>query len=213
MKVCVFGMSGSGKSHKARAMLKDHRRVLVIDPSRDWERQGFGEPLRGDGNTISAALAKGIARKAFCFTYCPPHGRDVQAMAEIARALMHYQLPYMESTGKRGADCVMVMDEAAALYPNAAAMRPGNPVSALILQGRHYGIGLLAISQRPADVALQLRSQAQVTHAFKLVDESSVKAVRALHMAAAGLDLPGLPPRRYYSISGDGVTGPHMEGK
>ena len=74
--------------------------------------------------------------------------------------------------------------------------KPGDAVLKSIYQGRHRGLGLCLIGQRPSAVAAPVRSQVTSTLYMRLTDRADLNIVAASDRGLAA-DLPGLQVGEY----------------
>lgn len=146
--VAIWGGRGSGKSYLARDFVHQltakHRalRVVTIDP--------VGVGGLSTAREVAAALAAGDRRVTLTSA----------VSAECLQALF---AAYLAST--KAAPVLVVCDEAPAyLHQTSAALQK------LVFQGRHRGLGLLLIGQRPTSVHVDFRSQAAVTYWGRITD-------------------------------------------
>ena len=178
---CVFGKRGSGKTTLARALADDAPRVLAFDPlgEGDWGgRPGWRTTTTRDA--LKRAIVAGVAAGAYRIAYTPD-ARSTDPVTEagfLADAARAAQAAYADD----GVPLLLVIDEANLAFPvdyartaRCAALR------ALILQGRHRGVGLLFVTQRPANIGVDARSQAAETYAFRLALALDKRAVAELH--------------------------------
>ena len=163
----IWGARGSGKSTKAREIAEQFDCCLALDPIGDWGKEPGWKPvptLQAMADTITANWQSG-----FKLAYTPPTGKEAGALHHISELLMQFQAGY--HSGQHTRKICLLTDEMAEAYSNAHAMREDLPgYKRAILQGRHYGLELVGISQRPQDVAARFRDNAAVTYAFALHD-------------------------------------------
>lgn len=170
-RTLIVGATGTGKSHLARRLVEAHRarRTLIVDPSGDWSRVLKTTPLR------RTELIKWLQRKrpARVAIYEPAAGEEARDAAICARLAMEAQLPF--ESGHMAHRFLLVLEEAAELVP---ATRPPAPtMKAAILRGRHRGLDMMAISQRPSQVHADFRSNAGLRLLFPVYDPLDVRAI------------------------------------
>lgn len=193
---CVFGCTGSGKSHLVKAALEDHRGgALVIDPQeeRDWPATYLTgrESLRD----VYRALRRGAH-----MAYVP----DKEPEAAI-RLLSRFCQDFIN--GKWG-DLWLVIDEAQTYAPKNVP----SPLSWIATRGRVHGIKGIWVSQRPAAISHTLLTQARYHYLFYL------GAFEDVYLRTYGLDGEairaglGVPAdHRYYVWDSAGLRGPFKE--
>jgi DNA helicase HerA-like ATPase len=200
--IAVYGARGSGKSTLARQLVRDRHRVIVLDPSRDWQKRGV-KAVR-DLSELSALIARDWKR-GFNVVYTAPPGKDALALHRLSDLICAYQEKFYR--GRTSDEVTLVVDEMAEAYSNADAQSDHlSGFRRVILQGRHFGIGVVGISQRPADIAARFRDNCGRTFCFALHDHTSrdaiVKRIGRSHAGAVG----SLAAFEYLAIVGSGVT-------
>ncbi|WP_422020176.1 zonular occludens toxin domain-containing protein [Pyruvatibacter mobilis] len=198
----VVGSRGSGKSTKARELAKPYKMAIAIDPARDWQRtRGW---KRANDLKQVIALIRRHWKAGARISYTPPVGYEAEALNHVARIVTQAQAGFAEGRLKR--KFLIAVDEAAECYGNrhqeATAMAEFKRV---INQGRHDGIDVIAITQRPADVATRLRTNADIWWAFRLGDQTAIKAVAEKIGRKEAAQLATMPPFTYLQISNGNV--------
>lgn len=133
----VCGLPGSGKTHHAVHVARQHRGpLLVIDPQDDpqlpWPRADSGNTW---GQVWQAAAHGGVR-------YVPSMD-DARANRELQLMASRLLLPHDR-------EWLIVIDEAHIYAPEG---RPAGPLHQLARRGRRFNGRLLLISQRPADLS------------------------------------------------------------
>jgi len=197
----IWGMTGSGKSTLARELAADFSHVIALDPAGDW---GL-EPGWKAVTTIAQAehaIAAGMAG-GFKVAWRPTFSTG-QALDALSRALMAVQEPYRLGHANRKI-CLMI-DEMAEAYSNSDQQRADREgFRQLILQGRHYGVEIVGISQRPQDVGARFRDNAQVTYCFALPYQNARQPIAQMIGKKAD-DLISLERGHYLRIEGAVVS-------
>lgn len=163
-RVGVWGRSGSGKSSWVKREIAKARRVVIFDPLGEY--QGFKKiPHRTrDGlDQVRAAMAADWA--GFRIAYIPPAGQEVAALNGLSRLLLRAQAGYQE--GRRGArPMILVVEEMNLAFPvhGGAEKCPG--FAEICSRGRHFGIHVIGVSQRLAEVATRFRGNCSETIVF-----------------------------------------------
>ncbi|WGT50157.1 hypothetical protein [Thioclava nitratireducens] len=178
-RIGVWGRSGSGKSSYAKARLKSARRVVVFDPLGEYGAEGF-KVVDHQRDGLDAVRLKMIEDwRGFRIAYQPPSGREVAALSALSRLLIAAQAPYKD-TG-RGAGLTLVVEEMNLSFPVAGGAQKCAGFAEICSRGRHYGIEVIGISQRIAEVATRFRGNCTETVVFPQ------KGKRDLDAAAAEL--------------------------
>lgn len=165
--VAVFGRRGSGKSTLTRELLMQHARIVVFDPIGDYARMpGF----KGCAHLGELAKALNRARDAcgFRLAYTAPAGREAEALHHVSEMLWQLQRPYFEERDARQA--TLVVEEMDLSFPANGLKAELGGFKRATLQGRHAGIAILGVTQRPSLVNATFRSNAARTYIFALAD-------------------------------------------
>ena len=200
----VFGSRGSGKSTMARHIVKSHKRVLVLDPTNDWQSEGPYKPVDNIAD-LARMLRAAWKRKTFRIVYNVPHGRYPEALHHVSNLLCQYQQAYFDHADDR--KLTLVVEEMAEAYSNAAANRRDLPgFSKVVLQGRHYGLEVVGVSQRPHDIAARFRDNAATVYVFALVDHNSRDAIARMTGPEYREQIRTLANYRFLKIRGGDVS-------
>ena len=179
-RIGVWGASGSGKSSYVKQRLGRGGRVIVFDPLDEYGAEGFKAIRHNHRGALNDVLAAMKANwRGFRLAYVPPNGSEALALSALCRLLMAAQEPYRK-TGK-GAPLTLVVEEMNLSFPvsGGAAKCPG--FAEVCSRGRHYGIEVIGLSQRIAEVDTRFRGNCTETVVFRQ------KGPRDLAAAAAEL--------------------------
>jgi hypothetical protein len=135
----IFGQRGSGKTSRARHLVRRERRVLYYDTV----GHDFTEGVIFDSLTDMRGFWRQHYRGRFHLVYRPtdPVG-EIAAVSDLALACE---------------DMVLVVEEVDLLFASAKCCPEFRNV---ICRGRHYGLSLVAVTQAPMGFGPLLRSQA-----------------------------------------------------
>jgi DNA helicase HerA-like ATPase len=162
-RIGIWGASGSGKSSLAKRMLKGRGRVVVFDPLDEYAAQGMKAVRRGQD------MVAGIAAnwRGFRLAYVPRAGREAAHLSQMSFTLMKVQAAYKASGGRKGAPLVLVVEEMNLPFPvhGGAEKCPG--FAEICSRGRHYGIEVIGLSQRIAEVATRFRGNCTETYVLR----------------------------------------------
>ena len=163
----IFGASGSGKTTKARELTGKLGRIVYFDPLQELARERGIKAFR-DLESLKSALRKEFAR-GFRFAFCPGFGDEISQLNDLCYFLVALQNGYM--TGQHTAKMTLVVDELDLGFPSGMTQRdPKNGFAYLCRRGRHYGINLVGISQRPAQVDVCFRANCSGMYLFRHTD-------------------------------------------
>lgn len=133
----VCGLPGSGKTHHAIRLAREHRgAVIVVDPQDDpdlpWPR--------ADASNSWGQIWEAAGRGGVRFVPAMDDQRANRELRLIAQRLLH---PHQR-------ELLVVVDEAHIYAPEG---KPVGPLHQLARRGRRFGVRLVLISQRPADLS------------------------------------------------------------
>jgi hypothetical protein len=188
----IVGMRGFGKSTLARALCRAQPRVVAFDPMRDFLRHGQFvrcETLHDVRRQLARRWSQGF-RLAW-----PVATNHVEALHGLACLMWEAQRHYEDGAETR--PVLIAVDEMNLGYPATTLPANRQGFTRLVLQGRHRGIGLLGITQRPALVSPNFRSNAAATYIFRLEDEDDVLSIRRRLGPAREAMLRGLKQFEY----------------
>jgi hypothetical protein len=167
----LYGCRGSGKSTRAKQLLKDHPRVVAFDPMAEYAEHGFKQVTTIEG--VRDALKAGWSRN-FKISYVP-NGDMMSRLHHLSELLWHVQKPYGDGLDSR--KVLLVIEEANMGFPNQKMPPQYFGAQRLVLQGRHRGIGIMAITQRPALVSADLRGNVDEVYVFQQSQQLDINAI------------------------------------
>ncbi len=84
---------------------------------------------------------------------------------------------YTEAKDEQIIPCVIVVEEAQNVLSEEHVRTAANPFVRVAKEGRKFGIGLVAITQRPSAISEEIRSQAENFFAFYMGNSDDIKAL------------------------------------
>ena len=200
-RVGIFGKSGCGKSTLAKQMTAGMERLVVYDTLCEYEENGC------DIVHSVIDLLKKMKKRRFKIAYQPSidveHEKELRKVAE---ALLLVQKPYCE--GKIFPQTTLLIEEMSLSVPN----KTGGDVRIiqnLSNMGRHYGINLIGVSQRPANVNVTFRASLTEFYFFSLVNKNDIDEVAGIIGRENAEILKKLPNHQAFRYS-DGKIENHM---
>jgi ABC-type dipeptide/oligopeptide/nickel transport system ATPase component len=196
----VYGRSGCGKSTRAKMMLKKVRRLVVFDPLDEYAEHGMTRV-----NSLKQFLTA-IRRRwrgGFKVAYVPPAGQEKQALHGLSVVLRQIQEPY-----KLGADIrqiTLLVEELNMSYPVHNLPDSMQGFSELCSRGRHYGINIIGVSQRVAEINTRFRGNTEGAYYFAQSDHSDITTIKKMIGPVHGATLAGLKDHEYLYVSGGKV--------
>lgn len=183
-RIGIWGRSGSGKSSYAKQFLSGRKRVIVFDPLDEYSNEGFKRTPGHDLDAVRVSMRDAWA--TFRLAYVPPSGAEDRALSGLCRLLMAAQEPYRK-TGK-GAHITLVVEEMNMAFPTAGGVQRCPGFAEICSRGRHYGIEVVGLSQRIAEVGTRFRGNCTETVIFAQKGPRDQKAAR--DELGAGVALP-----------------------
>jgi DNA helicase HerA-like ATPase len=84
---------------------------------------------------------------------------------------------YTEAKDKEIIKCIIVVEEAQNVLSDEQVRASSNPFVRIAKEGRKFGIGLVAITQRPSAISEEIRSQAENFFTFYMGNSDDIKAL------------------------------------
>jgi uncharacterized protein len=189
----VMGIRGSGKTHTASVMAEEMltagQPIVVYDPTGAWfglktsadgKRPGFPVVIFGGEHpdlpleeSAGEMIAKVIVEKRFSVIL------DVSLLRKGAR--IRFMQDFCETLYHKNRQALhFFVDEAHTIAPQKAfpeVTRVLGAMEDIVLQGRRRGLGLTVISQRPALVNTNIRTQCSTLIAMRIVGPHDRKAI------------------------------------
>lgn len=188
----IYGARGSGKTTRTLLLLRDRPRVVVFDPTGEYAREHRFKAVAGP-----AALRRYVARHwtgryRVAWT---PEGSFVENLHGLATFLMACQRPYLEGASRD--KITLVVEEMNLSFP--ATTLPGHlsGMAAMCNQGRHYGLDVIGVTQRPAQISTIFRGNAAETWIYPLAWADDRNPVLAMIGRQHGAALAALRPHDY----------------
>ena len=180
-RVGVWGASGSGKSAYTKQRIAQLKRVVMFDPLAEYE----------NAKAVSRFIdvQREIARNwlGFRVSYRPSMGAEMEALDRLSAFLLRVQKPFKD--GNPGRNLTLVVEEMNTAFPVSGGARNCRNFAEICSRGRHYGIEVIGVSQRLAEVETRFRGNCTETVVFRQ------KGIRDRGAAAAeiGCNLTDLP--------------------
>lgn len=197
-RIFICGGSGSGKSTKAKEMTRTAKRVVAFDPMDEYEREGFTR------FTTIAGLGRHIAKNLNNFRVCyvPPANGEAASLHKLSLMLRDMQAGYKQ--GHHKAQLHLLIEEMNMCFgSNISQSLDG--FAFLCSRGRHYGINLIGISQRPNEVNTRFRGNLEHVFVFRLIDHVDIKSLASALGAEYAAKIKSLAPHDYFYRGLDGI--------
>lgn len=158
----VVGSRGTGKSYLARGLNKLFPRSVIIDPVKDWTD---GEIVTSFKDFSELLIKKGKNNDRefrIIFRFNPDEKNQSELFNHVLRLCYHFK------------NIQVVIDEVQ-LFTNPHGMP--EYLKNLLFMGRHQGISVMAITQRPSQINKNILSQSAHVYVGQLHERNDLKAV------------------------------------
>ncbi|WP_420724026.1 hypothetical protein [Hwanghaeella sp. LZ110] len=197
-RIFIAGSAGSGKSVLARSLVADRPRVIIFDPKNEVHWQDGAERIHhmAQFKTFLGDMRDG----AFRVYYQPETGREIERLSSLSTLLMKFQAGH--NAGKIERPITLIVEEMAAAAPlSIPPKHTGFPQ--LIRMGRSYGISVVGIAQRPAEVSPTFRGNLNAAFAFRFSFKNDRQAIAyAMQDEAVEQAVQDLPEFHYLAFDG-----------
>lgn len=198
-RIGVWGRSGSGKSTYVKHRIKGQRRVVIFDPMAEYGRLGFKTVHRVDD--VRKAMAADW--RGFRVAFVPRAGLEPRDLSALCRLLLMAQEPY--ERGKQSLGMTLVVEEMSLSFPNGGGVQKAPSFAKVCSMGRHYGIEVIGVSQRIAEVATRFRGNCTETVALRQKGPRDLAAAAA-ELGVAQTQVEALKPLEYLHEKNGAVT-------
>lgn len=156
----IFGRKHCGKSTLAKTLVKDARRLIVLDIQGEYK---IGKVVNSMQDFTRFIREHQTARD-LRITYCPEYNLSLKtifkAVCKIVLALR---------------DVTFLVEEVGCFASNATSFP--EIFGILVQKARHRQINLVAITQRATKIPRDIRSQADVIYTFQQVEPGDIKYI------------------------------------
>lgn len=182
--IALLGVTGSGKSHLANKMIQEilqDTKVVCIDFTGEWKKRFPAAKFTMIGKDSVEAHLGGTDQKLGIFelsTLSNISGTLNETQGLIEKVFHFAKQKYDAGTPVKIA---LVLEEAHTITPETGFLANNsfedkalvNKMSQIALQGRKYGVGLMIIGQRTANVSKTVLTQCNTVVCFQAFDETS----------------------------------------
>ena len=168
-RIGVFGRSGSGKSTYVKNLIRDERRLVVFDPCDEYRTLKKTTPA----GVLGAAKR---SYRDFRLRVVPTGGGgEAAALSRLCDVLKLIQEPYKQNMA--GApELVLVVEEMNLSFPVHGGAEKAPAFAELCSRGRHWGIEIVGVSQRIAEVSTRFRGNLTEAVIFEQREPRDIKA-------------------------------------
>lgn len=169
----IFGKTGQGKSYLAQQLIKEEKRVVIIDPLFEYEN-GFIFYNFSD-----------------LIDYYSEH--EPETFKFICRFKTDLEIDYLFRFCEVAKNLTLVLEEAE-IYISPQA-RSSNFLR-LVRYGRHQAISIIGIARRTAELSSDLKAQVNTIYSFCQTLPRDIQIMEDLGFN----DVENLPPHKYLSL-------------
>ena len=203
-RIGIFGSSGSGKTTKARDLIKNCRRLIVFDPKQEWVREGRGwlksPVIVSNLFEFKRVMQKKFSQPAFNVIYVPPLGDASAHLSALCNEIFKMQIAYKVQHFSK---ITLLVDEAQEGIPaGTSRLNPYHGALTISKMGRDRGINLIVASQRIKTVDIGVRANLSAYFIFRLAELTDIKEANQFIM-----DLNGLMKQENFSYYFKGLDG------
>jgi len=164
----VYGRRGSGKSYMVKKMMRGYPRIIAFDPVAEYGK------LRGwkTAHSLEELHKLIIAnwKKGFKISF-PVAIHHQQALHDLSVYVWELQ----EGARQK---IMIVAEELDKGFPSKQMKDSLYGFGQLIMQGRHRGVEIIGVTQRPKKVNADIRSNLEAAYFFRVRDEVDIKFIR-----------------------------------
>ena len=211
--MAIIGITGSGKSHLAHQVIntiKTDTKIIIIDFTGEW-KQKMSDHIILNKENIDEFLDSEDTKIGIVELPSLSNTVEVVQATEKLLSTVFSKAKAAYENGTPHKIC-MVLEEAHTIVPennflgvnNWDSKAVVNKMGQIALQGRKYGVGLLVIAQRTANVSKTVLTQCNTIVCFQAFDETSFNFLGNYVGKEMVIALPTLP--KYHAIiAGKGV--------
>jgi len=199
--IAVYGRRGSGKTTRVKALVKDAPAVLVFDPRDEYAAELSMRRVSGEGHDWAGDLVRAIQadwQGRPWVSFVPAPGREDEQLHRVASLLWRIQAPY--EAGQDDRQFTLVVEEMDLGYPVSRLPAELDGMPRLCNQGRHAGVSIIGVTQRPANVSATFRGNVEKMYIFALAWGGDQSAILQMIGAERKAQLIALETHQYIYI-------------
>lgn len=195
----LFGASGSGKTTKAREIVRNINRLIVFDSIKnEWSQHakewlGRSSVVVDDTGKLYSELKKNW-QKGFRIVFQPQFGHEINNLDHVATIIWQVQAGFGVN---HNAKITLFVDEAQECAPSGLKYKfPCHGALRLAQMGRGRGINFIVASQRIKSVDINIRSNLTGIFLFRLADLADIQEARRILLGKG--DAGSIPNFSYF---------------
>ena len=195
----LFGASGSGKTTKAREIIRNSRRLIVFDSIKgEWSQHAQEWLGRScvvvDNESQFCAVLRKKWQSGFRIVYQPQFGHEIENLDFIATKIWQAQSGFGVT---HNAKITLFVDEAQECAPSGLKYKcPFHAALRLAQMGRGRGINFIVASQRIKSVDINIRSNLTGIFLFRLADLADIQEAKRILLGKG--DAGAIPNFSYF---------------
>lgn len=158
----IVGTRGTGKSYLARVINSLFPRSVIIDPARDWTEGEVVTSFDKFAEKLTEKNNENAKKFRIIFRFSPDEKNKQELLNHVLRLCFHFK------------NIQVVIDEVQ-LFTNPHFLP--SYLENLLFIGRHEGISVMAITQRPARINKSILSQSAHVFVGQLHEKNDLNAV------------------------------------
>lgn len=176
-RTAIYGASGSGKSTYTRKRIATERRLVVFDVVGEYGGTGKMRTCRSI-KELKEAMRAGWQR-GFRLAYLPVAGQEETELHKVSQLLCGVQKPYFNAPPSTNLPKItFAVEELNTGFPVHQLPSDIRAFYEVCSRGRHYGLNVLGIAQRPAEINTRWRGNLSEVVSFQLTAPSDYTAIR-----------------------------------
>lgn len=179
----LFGASGSGKTTKARELIRNTNRIVVFDSVKQEWTQNCKSWLGRNAIVVLRIedLRREIYRnwqKGFKIVFCPEFSKEVRQLDAVCNLIWQVQFGFGVA---HNAKITLLVDEAQEAAPaGLKQVQSNHGALRMATMGRGKGVNFIVCSQRLKSVDINIRSNLTGLFLFRLSDLSDIQEAKRL---------------------------------
>lgn len=179
--ISVIGTRGTGKSFLAREINQIFPRSVVIDPAKDWTNGEIVTSFNQFAGKLADKFDKNERKFRIIFQFNPDEQNKDEVLNHVLRLCFHFK------------NLQVVVDEVQ-LFSSANYIP--EYFKNILFMGRHNGISVMCITQRPSQLNKNILSQSLHVFCGQLHDKNDLNAVSSF-LNTDAKKLFNLPKRNF----------------
>ncbi len=197
---CIYGTTGYGKSTLADYLVKGRAKIIRLDPQ---AKPGTAIPTTPEGINKARDIALAKFNTGFDILLTPAGDGGVVGLNRLVPLLQRIQAGYLHERDPR--PLVLLLDEASKIIPSERQKTDLRGAQEVHERGRHWGIELIAVTQRPARLDADIKANMEAVYTFRMgVDDDRAVVTKLIGRQHASL-LANLPKFNFIKWTVDGV--------